>query len=587
MQTIDIPLSNPVASGATFTASYPTGKARKDYIQSGAILVVGQSTFTSPTVSLGASSITITNPTGRAIVAGTRVILSLNSPAENAGSASLGALARYAGHIEYPGSPVGNVVPDFVRQVCFDTTNSLWYRAYGTTSTSWRLDAQNAFDASGNPAGLAGTALVITPTQYIGLFGDSIAAEQSATGFTYARGSLIWAQAFGYCSFKHDATVNYGVAGNTTTQMIARIQTAITAMQAAGTAAVLISAGTNDTPNSIAPATTIANLKTIMQTFWNAGIVPILRTMPARSSASWGAYPQGLKETNRINDAMRAWVANKPRMFIHEAWNIYQDATSATSDPFTNYTRDGLHPTVLGGFVEGLLLIQELANWFQLTNAPRGVGAGLISHYDATSNINGNILNGGNQSDYSAMAGSNALSGTGYAGNWANGITPSKLAGTGTITGAKESATLLVGGVDVGRTYPRQVCTFSAMAGDETFQLRYNMAFDSTYRNWATGDHVYFEVEVEAVTVANLVGIKVLITEGWGSFLSVTGMDENARTEMLPTNSQKWLVRSPTITLSTYTSGGLIADIQIKANGGVAMSGTLKFGRPRMVKVPS
>ena len=95
---------------------------------------------------------------------------------------------------------------------------------------------------------------------------------------------------------------------------------------------------------------------------------------------------------------------------------------------------------------------------------------------------------------------------------------------------------------------------------------------------------------VEGMTqdeVANLVGIKVLITEGWGSFLSVTGMDENARTEMLPTNSQKWLVRSPTITLSTYTSGGLIADIQIKANGGVAMSGTLKFGRPRMVKVPS
>ena len=158
MQSITVPLSNPVAAGATFTANYPTGKARKDYIQSGAILVVGQSTFTSPTVSLGASSITITNPTGLAIAAGTRVILSLNSPAENAGSASVGALARYAGHIEYPGSPVGNLAPDFVGQQCFDTTNNLWYRAHGSVSTSWRPDTQAIVDGSGNVTGLTGNA---------------------------------------------------------------------------------------------------------------------------------------------------------------------------------------------------------------------------------------------------------------------------------------------------------------------------------------------------------------------------------------------------------------------------------------------
>ena len=429
--------------------------------------------------------------------------------------------------------------------------------------------------------------LKLTPNKYIGLFGDSIAAEQTGAGFTYARGALVWAQALSGMAFKVDQSVNYGVSGNTTAQMLTRLATAVSAMQAAGTFAVFISAGTNDTPNSIAPATTIANLKTIMQTFLNGGIFPIFRSMPARSSASWGAFPTGLKETARINDAMRAWLVSKSRMYMHEAYNIYQDATSATSDPFTNYTRDGLHPTVLGGFVEGLLLNQEIANWFQLANSPRGVGTGLIDHFDATSNIDGNILNGGNQSDYSAMAGTNALSGTGYAGNWPNGITPSRLAGAGTITGALENATLLVGGVDVGRTYPRLSCTFSATAGADTFQLRYNMGWDATYRNWATGDQVYFEVEVECVTVAQLVSVKALITEGWGSFLSVTGMDENARTEAIPTNSQKWIVRSPVITLSTYTSGGLIADVQIKGTSGSALTGTLKFGRPRLVKLPT
>lgn len=284
---------------------------------------------------------------------------------------------------------------------------------------------------------------------------------------------------------------------------------------------------------------------------------------------------------------MRYWAATQRQVYIHEAYSVYADTTSATSDPITNYTRDGLHPTHLGAFSEGLLLAQEIATWAKLTNQPRGVGAVLIAHYDATSNVNGNILNGGNQSDYSAMQGSNALSGTGYAGNWANGITPSRLAGAGTVTGSLESTPLLVGGVDVGRTYQRQVLAFSATAGADTFQLRYNMGWDATYRNWATGNQVYLEFEIELATVANLVGVKALITEGWGSFLSVTGMDENARVEALPTNSQKFLVRTPVITLSTYTSGGLIADLQIKGNSGSALSGTIKVGRPRLVKLPS
>ncbi len=39
----------------------------------------------------------------------------------------------------YAGTPVGNVTPDFIGQVCLDTSNSRFYMAYGTTSSSWKL----------------------------------------------------------------------------------------------------------------------------------------------------------------------------------------------------------------------------------------------------------------------------------------------------------------------------------------------------------------------------------------------------------------------------------------------------------------
>lgn len=136
MQNIDIPLSNPVASGATFTGSYPTGKSRTNYIAAGAILIVGQNQYNNPTVSLGTSTITITNPTGATIASGTKVRLSLKSPQENAGL-TVPSLATYAAHVEYPGSPFGNLTPDFVGQECQDTTTGIFYKAQGASSAAW------------------------------------------------------------------------------------------------------------------------------------------------------------------------------------------------------------------------------------------------------------------------------------------------------------------------------------------------------------------------------------------------------------------------------------------------------------------
>lgn len=137
MKTISIGIANPVASGGTISGTYPSGETRTSYISSGATLSIGNNTYTTGfTLTLGASSFTVTNP-GQAIAAGTSVRLSMKTPSDNAGR-TVDALARTVGYVEYPGSPIGNVTPDFVGQEIQDTTTGTFYRAAAATAYGWR-----------------------------------------------------------------------------------------------------------------------------------------------------------------------------------------------------------------------------------------------------------------------------------------------------------------------------------------------------------------------------------------------------------------------------------------------------------------
>lgn len=136
MKNIALNLSNPVAAGGTITGYYPSGESRTSYMQSGAVLVIGNNTYTTGfTLTLGASSFTVTNP-GPAIASGAAVRIALNTPAEAVGLTPV-AIATAAGHIEYPGPPVGVLTPDFVGQRCQDTVTGVFYVATTTSSSGW------------------------------------------------------------------------------------------------------------------------------------------------------------------------------------------------------------------------------------------------------------------------------------------------------------------------------------------------------------------------------------------------------------------------------------------------------------------
>ena len=68
--TVNATNGQTVAAGASYTVPYPAGKSAGSYLTAGAKITTSDGSIYSATVSLGASIITITNPTGRSIASG-------------------------------------------------------------------------------------------------------------------------------------------------------------------------------------------------------------------------------------------------------------------------------------------------------------------------------------------------------------------------------------------------------------------------------------------------------------------------------------------------------------------------------------
>ena len=115
-------------------------------------------------------------------------------------------------------------------------------------------------------------------------FGDSI-----STAYLTGAGGAGYGAAWGAMTcVLSNQRLNYlgnaGVAGNTTTQMLARIQTDVLALNPQ---VVTVLGGTNDLTGSVAFATWSGNIKTIAKTLRAAGIRVILCTIPPRGNTTY------------------------------------------------------------------------------------------------------------------------------------------------------------------------------------------------------------------------------------------------------------------------------------------------------------
>lgn len=133
---------------------------------------------------------------------------------------------------------------------------------------------------------------------------------------------------------------NAGTAGDTTAQMLARVDTDVIAY---APRFCTVMGGTNDAGSSVAQATTTANLTAIYAKLTRAGIMPVLCTIVPRNSS-----------TTSIRTAIASintWVR---RTAIANGWplldfyRVLVDPADATASYKAGYNADLVHPNVTG-----------------------------------------------------------------------------------------------------------------------------------------------------------------------------------------------------------------------------------------------
>ena len=156
-----------------------------------------------------------------------------------------------------------------------------------------------------------------------------------------------------------DGRLNFGISGETSTQILARTPAAIATARAMGAQAFDLMAGTNDVGTDI--ETVWSNLTQICQLILDAGFGLNFWSILQRSNARWqdavtaGTITQAAVDAEKTkNEAIRLrqiiYAAGKPRV-------RHIDPVPAMNDPAydrcarAEYFVDGLHPNILGGFV--------------------------------------------------------------------------------------------------------------------------------------------------------------------------------------------------------------------------------------------
>lgn len=184
------------------------------------------------------------------------------------------------------------------------------------------------------------------------LFGDSI-TEANGSAPT-DKGYFNWLNVM--LSQRWDVVYNAGVGGNSTAQMLARIDTDVIAYAPAW---VMIMGGVNDIAAGTSSATILSNLDSILQTVLAAGMYPIISTLPP--STSFDTTAEGTVWT-AVNAGIRAFATTYPGVLVVDAGPEYWDSSQPTlALPLSGYTVDGVHPNALGAGTLAAKMYTDLA----------------------------------------------------------------------------------------------------------------------------------------------------------------------------------------------------------------------------------
>lgn len=207
----------------------------------------------------------------------------------------------------------------------------------------------------------------------IAMFGDSRCfLSHFVSGnnkFFKGWGIATWAQTYSEGEASFPPALNFGVAGDTTNQMLARIDTAIKGIVDASANMVVIFAGTNDVPTSDIPLElTKQNIRGMIRKFMAKGILPIFMGETPRGQGSYDLGSQAKKDQLKaVNDFYQQEVSQICPVL--NSWDLWVDPASGSNYyPLPGMTRDEIHPSIVGAQVIGKPLGELLKKYISMSS---------------------------------------------------------------------------------------------------------------------------------------------------------------------------------------------------------------------------
>ncbi|WIW88967.1 hypothetical protein K3M67_03015 [Sphingobium sp. V4] len=398
----------------------------------------------------------------------------------------------------------------------------------------------------------------------IAVIGDSIAYgnsfSASATNVKlYAKGYLNWASFLGRQRWSFRNQDNFGGSGDNTNDVILRIDAALAATTA-GT--VVLDCLTNDGPNGISLAQSKTNYQLLIAKILESGKVCICITPRPRDITASSLTMTATQYRDHL--ARRDFVLglHNPGAGIYavDMWRYLADPASANGAMRANFSYDGLHPGVLGGYWGGKALAELLGT---------GRGHGLFPFRDVLPGQNSDVFNasyprGCVNSNPMMQGGTTAA--TGYTVGGGSGVT---------ATGSKASP-------PSGRTDIQQIVLGgTGSAAGDVFDFYQTISAG----NLAVGDVVEAFAEVEYDSLSGLTSHGLTLVDT-GNFSNIVGFlvdstDINAMPFVLPEPVQG-VMRTPRLTLSSTT---LRAGMKGRSINGQAVACTYRVGAMSVRKV--
>ena len=222
------------------------------------------------------------------------------------------------------------------------------------------------------------------------LFGDSITAYNTATASNalanQARGYMTWANIL-LGERRLEVVSNLGVGGDTTAQMLARINSVL----AVDAEYVVVLGGSNELlGNYFTIDTVTSNLTAIYELLRAAGRKVIaVSTLPVTA-----AHPNYTQQAATRVRAVGNWIADYCRshagMIYVDGMGAVLDTTSSGLVPTTGYFADSTHPGVPGAYAIGKAIKTTVYNLIPpLANGPSSVGDSYLAAQRTLTSLTG------------------------------------------------------------------------------------------------------------------------------------------------------------------------------------------------------